>query len=77
MIAAGKKSVAEQQEQTARPLLYRFNGFVNICLAQLKEHQSIINPVLWRYYSDEELNYMSAAFTISQSVSARSKLSAA
>ena len=77
LMVVNKKSNDVEGKQESHQLLYRFNGFVNICLAQMKEHQSIVNPVLWRYYSDEELKYMSSAFTINQSVFTGSGLAAA
>ena len=77
MMLQNAKFRSEKAKPAGRQLLYCFNEFVNICLAQMKEHQSLINPVLWRYYSDEELTQMASAFTVSHSIFTYPKTAAA
>jgi len=45
-------------------LLYRLDEFVAATMQQIKEQESMINVVLWRYYSDKELMPMAASFNI-------------
>ncbi len=36
-------------------LIRRFNEFAISCMQQMHSHESMLTPVLWRYYSDREL----------------------
>ncbi len=73
MIASDNNEVDVAEEQNDHRLLYRFNDFLNTCMAQMKEHQSLIYPVLWRYYSDAELEQMATSFAISKPLFTYSK----
>ncbi len=42
-------------------LLQHFQEFTEHCTYQMNDHATMINRVLWRYYSDEELLRLSAA----------------
>ncbi len=67
-----RKTIASKDETKSiasdDAFIYRlrdlFNKFLNCCERHMQTHESLINPVLWRYYSDEELKQMSSAFII-------------
>ncbi len=42
-------------------LLYYFNEFMTCCINQMKNHEAMLQPVLWRYYSDKELKQIAVS----------------
>ncbi len=65
-------SVAEAVTGNTDSIIYhpsfisRFNAFAKCSIQQMSEHQAMLNPVLWRYYSDEELKCLATSVELSQ-----------
>jgi hypothetical protein len=54
-------------------LLYRLDEFIAATVQQMKEQELMVNAVLWKYYSDKELEKIAATLSVKSEIQSYKK----